>query len=92
MDQTELDFVKHALRRQDQAGKELWLEKQLLRNLILDSGLMSERELEEKIETAKKLPENLRQVAEQFASSDQQLAEIGLGDWLAEFDKRYPRS
>jgi len=88
----ELDLVKRALKRQHDSAKELWLEKQLLRNLILDSGWMAERALDLLIEGAKSYPENVRQVEEHFASDDQLLAEIGLGDWLADFDKKYPRN
>jgi len=71
--------------------KELWLEKQLLRNLILNSGWMSEAELDSVLETGAKLPENIQQVKEHFADSDQKLAEIGLADWLAAFDQKFPR-
>jgi hypothetical protein len=92
MDQHELAFIKRALKSKDDAMKELWLEKQLLRDLILDSGWMAERDLDVSIENRKRLPENIRQVAEHFASSDKKLAEIGLGGWLADFDKKYPRS
>jgi hypothetical protein len=53
---------------------------------------MAERDLDVSIENRKRLPENIRQVAEHFASSDKKLAEIGLGGWLADFDKKYPRS
>jgi hypothetical protein len=92
MNQSELDFIKKMLKRQDDATKEIWLEKQLLRNLILDSGWMAEATLDAAIANAKKLPENTQQVAEHFSSSDQLLAEIGLADWLRDFEKRHPRS
>jgi hypothetical protein len=92
MDQNELDFVKRIFKQKDDAAKELWLEKQLLRNLILDSGWMSEPDLDAAIADGKKLPDNLRQLEENFASSDQMLAEIGLADWLRDFEKKHPRS
>lgn len=92
MDQSEIDLLKELLRRKEQAAKEVWLEKQLLRNIILDSGSMSEAELDAAIESAKKLPDNLRQVEEHFVSSDQLLAEIGLADWLRDFEKKHPSS
>lgn len=92
IDQSELEFIKRVLKRQDDAAKELWLEKQLLRNLILDSGWMAEADLDAAVEHAKTLPENLRQIADNFASSDRLLAEIGLADWLADFEKRFPGS
>lgn len=87
----ELDFIKVLFKRKDDAAKELWLEKQLLRNLILDSGWMSEHDLDSALAYGKTLPHNIRQVEEHFASSDQMLAELGLGDWLADFEKKYPR-
>ena len=92
MNQTELDFIKRMFKAKDDAAKDLWLEKNLLRNLILSSGWMAEQELDSAIADAKKLPANIRQVEEHFASSDQMLAEIGLADWLQDFDRKYPRS
>ena len=80
MNQAELDFIKNVLKRKDDATKELWLEKQLLRDLILDSGWMSEPDLDAAIADGKKLPENIRHVEENFASSDQMLAKIRLAD------------
>lgn len=90
MDQDELNYIKGLLKRKDDVAKDIWFEKQLLRNLILDSGWMGEAELDAAIEDGKKLPDNLREVAENFASSDQKLAEIGLADWLRDFEKKYP--
>jgi hypothetical protein len=92
MTSEELNFIKGILKRKDDATKELWLEKQLLRNLILDSGWMSEQDLDSAVADGKILPENIRQVEENFSLSDQQLAEIGLADWLAELEKKYPRN
>lgn len=92
MTSEELNFIKGILKRKDDAAKELWLEKQLLRNLILDSGWASEQDLDSAVADGKNLPENIRQVEEHFALSDQQLAEIGLADWLAELEKKYPRN
>jgi len=92
MTSEELNFVKGILKRQDDSAKEVWLEKQLLRNLILDSGWMSEADLDAAIAVAKKLPQNVRYVEETFAVSDQKLAEIGISDWLSEFDKKYPHT
>jgi hypothetical protein len=86
----ELDSLKRILKRQDDTLKELWLEKQLLRNVIIDSGWMSEHDLDAAIARGKKLPENLHQLEDNFASSNQMLAEIGIEDWLADFEKRYP--
>jgi hypothetical protein len=70
----------------------LWLEKQLLRNLILDSGSMRESELDAAIERGKALPQNREQAREHFSGSDQLLAQIGIEDWLAALDERFPRS
>jgi hypothetical protein len=47
VDQDELEFIKRMLKRKDEATKELWLEKQLLRNLILDSEWMAEQMLKQ---------------------------------------------
>lgn len=90
MTSEELNFIKGILKRKDDSTKELWLEKQLLRNLILDSGWMSEHDLDSAVADGKNLPQNIRLVDENFASSDQLLAEIGLADWLADFEKKYP--
>jgi hypothetical protein len=92
MTDEELDSLKRLLKRHDDAMKEVWLEKQLLRNLIIDSGWMPERQLDAAIEHGKALPANREHVAENFASSDRLLAEIGLADWLADFERKHPRS
>jgi len=52
---------------------------------------MAEQELDAAIAEGKKDPENIRQTDENFASSEQLLAEVGLDDWLADFDKKFPR-
>ncbi len=86
------DKIKPVFRRLHNEIKELWLEKQLLRNLIIDSQWMPENELDAGIEVAKKYPENIRESNQNWEQSDQTLAELGLDDWLAEFEKRYPHS
>jgi hypothetical protein len=53
---------------------------------------MSEADLDAAIAVAKELPQNVRYVEETFAVSDQKLAEIGISDWLSEFDKKYPHT
>lgn len=88
----ELNHVKRALKIQGEEAQQLWLEKQLLRNLILDSGWMTERDLDHAIEAAKTDPENIRQVREHFANSEELHARIGIGDWLADFEKNHPYS
>ncbi|MGA8086770.1 MAG: hypothetical protein WCA10_05650 [Terracidiphilus sp.] len=90
MTQEELDQIKLSYKRMHNVIRELWFEKQLLENLIIDSGWVSGRDLETRMEEAKKHPENIRQVAEHFSESEQSLAELGLDEWLAELDKRYP--
>jgi hypothetical protein len=92
MEQFELDAIKRMLKSRDDVMKEVWLEKQLLRNLILDQRWMAEADLDAAIAHGKTLPSNLVQVEENFASSDQMLAEIGLADWLRDFEKKHPRS
>jgi hypothetical protein len=88
----ELDVIKIAFGRLQEVQKEAWLERVLLRNLIVDSGLMTEAELDSAIQWGKNHPGNLRQMELAWAESDQKLAEIGLADWLAWFEDRYPRS
>jgi hypothetical protein len=86
----ELDEIKRAFKRLQEVSQELWLEKQLLRNLIIDSEWMPESELDEGIEKGKKNPINVRQMTEHWAQSEQTLAELGIDDWLAQFDKNFP--
>ena len=86
----EIEALKVVLKRQDNITRELWLEKQLLRNFIIDSGWMKEQDLDSAIEHGKKHPKNIQQVEEHFASSDHLLAEIGIDDWLADFERKYP--
>lgn len=92
MDQNELDAVKRLFKQKHDVLKELWFEKQLLRNLILDSGWMTAAALDTAIADGKKIPANIRQVEENFASSEQMLAEIGLADWLAALEREFPGS
>lgn len=91
MTPAEIDALKIGIRRMHKAMTELWLEKVLLRNLIIDSGWKSERDLEAAIDSGKRHPQNIRQVQEHFAADEEALARIGLSDWLAWFDKHYPR-
>lgn len=86
------DRVKTALSRLHEMEKELWLEKVLMRNLIIDSGWMPESDLDAALEHGKNHPENLQQMEVIFAPDEDRLARLGLDDWLAEFEKRYPRS
>jgi hypothetical protein len=83
--------IKPSLKRLHEEIQELWMEKQLLRNLIIDSGWMPERDLDTNLEKAKTHPENIRQTKEHWRQSEQTLAELGLDEWLAEFEKRFPR-
>jgi hypothetical protein len=86
------DKIKPLLKRLHEEIQEMWVGKQLLRNLIIDSQWMPVSELDGGIEKAKKHPENMRQAREHWSQSVQTLAELGLDEWLAEFDRRYPRS
>lgn len=88
----ELEFVKKALRQLHDAAAGQWLEVQILRNLILEEGWESEAELDARLARSKADPENLRLLQEHFAAEDAALPEIGLADWLAEIEKRFPRS
>jgi hypothetical protein len=82
----EWDRVKNALNRLQQSQKELWLEKALLRNLIIDSGWMTESDLDAALERGKNRPENRQQVEKSFESSDDLLALLGFEDWNAQFE------
>jgi hypothetical protein len=88
----ELDQFKRVLGRMHREIQELWAEKQLLRNLIIDSGWMSERDVDSGLEGGKRHPANIRSVKEHFAPSEQALAELGLDEWLAAFDEMFPRN
>lgn len=88
----DVERVKIVLKHLHELLKQEWLEKQLMRNLIIDSEWMSEGELDSGIALAKTLPENIREADENFAGSEQSLAEIGLDDWLELLEKRFPRN
>jgi len=88
----EWDRVKAALRRPHELEKELWIEKVLMRDLVISRGWMTEAELDSVLERSKKNPENIQEMEQHFAPAEQQLAELGLADWLAQFDKQYPHS
>jgi len=88
----DVEVTKRSLKIQLDTMKQLWLEKALLRNLILDSRLMSEQDLAVAIIRAKDDPANIQQVNQAWAEAEDLLAEIGIGDWLAQFEKLYPKS
>jgi hypothetical protein len=69
-----------------------WIENQLLRNHIIDSGWMSEQAVDAALERGRMHPKNVRSVREHFALSEQMLAELGLAEWLEAFDRMYPHS
>jgi hypothetical protein len=84
----ELDHIKRAFKRMHEEIQQLWLEKQLLRNHIIDSGWMPEADLDAAIEKGKKHPTNILHMKETFAESEQSLAELGLADWLAKLREK----
>lgn len=86
------DRVKAVLTRLREVTQELWLEKQLLWNHIIDSEWMTEAELDAAIAQGKDHPANIQQMQEVWTDSEQSLAELGLEQWLADFEKRHPRS
>jgi hypothetical protein len=90
MTDEEIDFVKKAFKRNFDSLRGVWLERVLLWNLILESRWMTEPNLKATIARAKARPDVLRQAEEFWAASDQELAEIGIEDWLANFDKKHP--
>ena len=57
--------------------EDVWIEKQVCRNLVLDKELMTETELEQGLKNATRNPEYRRMAAEVFASSWKALAEFG---------------
>ena len=90
MTSEELNAVKGIIKRLDNALREIWLERVLLQNLILDSDWMSEKELDSAIVIGVRNPQNIQAVEEHFSASDKFLAEIGLDDWLSDFETKYP--
>ena len=86
----EWDKIKYVLKRLREETQNVWLEKVMLYNLIISSGWMSEPDLDQGLENGKKHPDNIRQMKESWSDSEQTLAELGLDEWLAEFDKKYP--
>jgi len=70
--------------------EEIWLEKQLYRNFILDRNIIAEAELDSLVEAAKHDPENLRVARETFAGSRKALAEFGLSDMIQRIASRPP--
>jgi hypothetical protein len=90
MTDEEIDFVKKTVKRLNDSLKEVWTERNLVRNLIIERGWMTEPHLDAAIALLKAHPAIMRQVENHWASAEQQLAEIGLDSWLEDFDKRYP--
>lgn len=76
----ERDHLKRVLRRVQQEIQELWMEKQLLRNLIIDSGWMSEQRLDSAIEQGRGHQHNIQKANENVAASEHALAEFGLAE------------
>lgn len=56
--------------------EDVWIEKQVCQNLVLDKGLMSEAELQKGLEAAKRNPEYREQARENFANSHKALDEF----------------
>jgi hypothetical protein len=88
----ELEQMKVVFKHLHDQIKERWLDQQILRNLIINSGWMSADDLDAGVANSRELPENIRQTEEHFAESEQSLAEIGLGDWLAQLEKLFPNT
>lgn len=86
----ETEQMKVVLKRLYEVIHREWLDRQILRNLIINSGWMSEDDLDAGIAHSRKLPENIRQMKEHFADSEQSHAEIGL-EYLSEIlDRLFP--
>ena len=88
----DLEKFEPSLKRLHDEIQELWIEKQLLRKLIIDSQWMPEDELDANLEKAKKHPANVRLANANLGLSEQTLAEPGLHGWLADLEARYPRN
>lgn len=74
--------IKRTFRRFQGIQKNAWLERVLLRNLILDSGWMSEEDLDSAVQQGMSDPVNLRLTEEWWADSDKKLAQMGLSNRL----------
>ena len=78
------EAAREFFRKYQELIEDLWLEQQCYRNLLLDRNVVTEEELAEMIERAKRDPENLRIAAENFRTSWKALAEFGLTDMIAQ--------
>ena len=78
------EAAREFFRKYQELIEDLWLEQQCYRNLLLDRNVVTEEELAEMIERAKRDPENRRIAAETFRTSWKALAEFGLTDTIAQ--------
>ena len=86
------DLAREFFRKYQNAIEDLWLEKQCCRTLILDKGLMTENELDQVLEDAKRDLENRKIAAETFATSRRALAEFGMKWMLDNLPTKPPAS
>jgi len=84
------ESAREFFRKYSDMIEELWLERQLYRNFILDRNLIPETDLDSLVETAKHNPENRRMAAETFAGSRKALAEFGLSDTIRNLASKAP--
>ena len=82
--------AREFLRKYQDMIEDLWLEQQCYRNLLLDKAVMSEAELHNLAEAAKRDPENRKIAAETFASSRKALGEFGLEDAMQNLASKPP--
>jgi hypothetical protein len=69
--------ARELFRKYHDVIKDLWIEKQVCYNLIVDKGIITASELERGLEAAKRNPEYRQMADEVFAASGKLLAEFG---------------
>ena len=84
--------ARELFRKYHAAIKDLWIEKQVCRNLVLDRGVMSESELGDNIREALRTPEYRRLADAAFASPEKSLSLFGARAALEELLSKPPSS
>jgi hypothetical protein len=70
-----LEALKNIFAKLQAVMEDVWIERQSCRNLILDSGLMTEAKLEEALKIAKTDPAIREEMQKQFAEAWRKLDE-----------------
>jgi len=84
------EAAREFLRKYQKVIEDLWLEREAFRRALLDSGALSEAELELLADTAKNDPHNRQLAARTFTSSRRALAEFGLEDMIRNLQSKPP--